>query len=87
MALPNPPPVKPGAGGNVMKMEGVKRGRPFCKSKNTIENNGIRVKNERVTHRTVQILFLRILDLEWRSTALSERVGNPIEALAVVMAL
>ena len=60
---------------------------PRCKSKKTIENNGIRVKKERATHRTVQKLFLRILALEWRSVALSERAVNPIEDAAVVMAL
>jgi hypothetical protein len=37
---------------------------PFCKSKKTIENNGMRVRNENVTHTTVQKLFLRILALE-----------------------
>ena len=51
---------------------------PFCKSKKTIENNGMRVKNESVTQITVQKLFLRILVLEFRSTALRERAGNSI---------
>jgi hypothetical protein len=60
---------------------------PFCKSKKTIENNGTRVKNESVTHIIVQKLFLKILVLEFRSTALRERAENSIEEVAVVMAL
>jgi hypothetical protein len=64
IALPNPPPVKPGAGGKPVKIDGVNSGRPFCKSKKTIENRGIKVKNDRPTQRTVQKLFLKILDRE-----------------------
>src|ERR1700720_3129904 len=45
IALPKPPPVKPGAGGNWVKTAGVNRGRPFCNSKKTIENNGMRVNS------------------------------------------
>jgi hypothetical protein len=87
IALPKPPPVKPGAGGNCVNTDGFNSGMPFSKSKKTIENNGIRVKNESVTHRNVQKLFLRILTLELRSTALRERALKPIEEVAVVMAL
>jgi hypothetical protein len=87
IALPKPPPVKPGAGGSCVKTDGFNSGMPFCKSKKTIENNGMRVKKESVTQITVQKLFLRILVLEFRSTALRERAANSIEEVAVVMAL
>ena len=70
-----------------MNTDGFNSGMPFCKSKKTIENNGMRVKNESVTHIIVQKLFLKILVLDCRSMALRERAGNPIEEVAVVMAL
>src|SRR5260370_33010136 len=85
IALPKPPPAKPGAGGNCVKTDGFNSGMPFSKSKKTIENNGMRVKNESVTHRNVQKLFLRILTLELRSTALRERAVKPIEEVADFM--
>src|SRR5260370_3147524 len=87
IALPKPPPVKPGAGGNCVNTDGFNSGMPLCKSKKMIENSGIRVKNESVTQIIVQKSFLKILVLECRSTALRERTVNPIEEVAVVMVL
>src|SRR6202035_5255728 len=87
IALPKPPPVSPGAGGNCVKTDGLNSGMAFCKSKKTIENNGMRVRNENVTHTTVQKLFLRILALERRSTAFRERAARSSEAVAFVIAL
>jgi hypothetical protein len=65
--------------------DGFNSGMPFCKSKKTIENNGIRVRNESVTHKIVQKLFLRILVLECRSAAFKERAVKPIEVAAFVI--
>ena len=64
IALPKPPPVKPGAGGSSVKTDGFNSGMPFSNNKKTIENSGMRVKNESVTQRIVQKLFHRILTLE-----------------------
>jgi hypothetical protein len=64
IALPKPPPVNPGAGGNCVKTDGVNSGRPLCKSRKTIEKSGMRVKKDSVKHKTVQKLFFRILVLE-----------------------
>jgi hypothetical protein len=44
--------------------EGVSRGRPFCKTRKTIENNGMSVRNEKPMQMAVQNLFPRILCLE-----------------------
>jgi hypothetical protein len=87
IAFPKPPPVKPGAGGNCVKTDGVNSGRPFCKRRKTIENSGTRVRNESATHNIVQKLFLRILALERLSAALSERPINVIDGAAFAIKL
>ena len=49
---------------NCVNTEGFNKGSPFCKTKTTIENKGMSVRNEKPMQMAVQKLFPRILCLE-----------------------
>src|ERR1041385_5354172 len=87
MALPNPPSVNPGGGGSLVKTAGVRRGRPFCRTRTTIEKSGTSVRKERMTQTIVQRLLPRIRLFERVSCAFNDSGLKPVVKVTMLMDL
>ena len=80
-ALPKPPPVMPAAGGSCVKTLRLKSGRPFFKTRKTIEKRGTSVRSASPTQMKLRNLLQRERAPEPAVFAERKSIGSAVAVL------